>query len=144
MKMPDIVKIHTKNCHNRRVSNHRPLLSAERRRRKTGIFRGIRWDFGCPLSVRNVRMEQEISKSFKDGLPTVTGVLQLVQVPPRLLCTVHCKNSSYIPIIHSDCERVSIRRCICKTWILSVNFATVSLRSYICSKGHIRRRITLH
>lgn len=42
------------------MSNHRVIHSVDRRLPEMGTFHRIRWDSGCPRSVHNVQVEQQI------------------------------------------------------------------------------------
>jgi hypothetical protein len=93
-------------------------------------FHRLRWDVGRPRSVRNVRIEEQILEVVERYPVISTTRLAARTSTSILLLTVHCKNSSCIPITFSLCI-ISATRCICIKRILSMDFAAVLQRPYI-------------
>jgi hypothetical protein len=74
--------------------------------------------------------ERRSLESLKDSLPSVPDVLQLGQLLPKLLHTVHYKNSSCIPVTFS----LRRRYCHTITCVLSKDSAAVGTNTVFAVK----------
>lgn len=77
----------------REVPKHNIFLSANFHLREVGT-----WDFGSPFSVQNMRLKADTryARSQLSSLPPVLDALQLVQISPLLLYTIHCTQQQQV------------------------------------------------
>jgi hypothetical protein len=106
---------------------------------ETGTFYRMWWDASWPRSVLNIQILEVVERQ-----PTVsTSSLCSSYRHLPCLCTPYFKIIAVISLLQSVCARVGTTQCMCKTCILSVDFATVGSRSYVYSEGFFQAQIML-
>jgi hypothetical protein len=92
------------------VPNRRMLHSVNRRLPEMGTFHRIRWDSGCPRSVRNIGVEQQILEVV-ERQPVITARRASAHTDTSLAYTVHYNSSCCNPVTFSMWKTCIVNGC---------------------------------